>query len=106
MCRFLFAALAVVILLAPGTARADRIDGTWCFADGRNLTIKGPAMTTPSGHRIQGDYDRHAYRYTVPPNEPGAGQPANLQLLDEEHATYSLGKQPPAMLRRCSLHTS
>ena len=45
-------AAAAVMLLAPTLARADAIDGNWCADDGRVMTIEGPRILTPGGHRI------------------------------------------------------
>lgn len=81
--RLLAASLLAAALLA-GPALADRIDGDWCAPDGaRSLHIDGPAITTPGGHPIQGDYNRHFFSYTVPPGEPGAGARVNLRLLND-----------------------
>lgn len=73
-----------VAALAPGPARADAIDGHWCGPDKRILSIQGPAITTPGGKRIKGNYDRHAFSYIVPDGEPGSGATVNMTLLSEE----------------------
>ena len=42
--------LAVVLCSLSGKALADQIDGDWCFPrDGRNLSIQGDDIVTPSG---------------------------------------------------------
>ena len=61
-------ALALLIALTPWAANADAIDGDWC-REGRHLSIDGPNITTPGGNAIQGDYDRHGFRYTAPAGE-------------------------------------
>ena len=66
-----------------GIARADAIDGNWCYGDGRRITINGPDITTPSGAQLKGDYDRHHFSYVVPPSEPGAGATVAMVLLSE-----------------------
>lgn len=77
-------ALALGLALLATPALADRIDGDWCSDDGaRNMHIDGPAITTPGGHAIEGDYSRHAFSYTVPAGEPGAGTRVNMRLLNE-----------------------
>ena len=99
----------VAALAAPQTARADVIDGTWCFADGRYLEINGPKIRTPGGKRIDGDYGRHEFTYTVPPGEAGAGQPVNMILLDEYTVEFhrgAPGRFPAQTLTRCNPHTS
>jgi hypothetical protein len=70
--------------LAPGVARADAIDGHWCAPDGRVMTIEGPAILTPGGNRITGDYSRHAFSYVVPAGESAAGTTIAMVLLNEE----------------------
>src|SRR5438093_8049916 len=72
------------LALTSVTARADAIDGDWCAADGRRLSILGPAITTPGGARITGDYSRHHFRYVVPKAEPGAGDTVEMSLRSEE----------------------
>jgi hypothetical protein len=73
---------AIVIAALP--ARADAIDGDWCAPDGRRLSISGPAITTPGGARITGDYSRHHFRYVIPKTEPGAGETVEMSLRSEE----------------------
>ena len=80
----LFAALILPAISAA--ARADRIDGDWCH-EALSLHVSGPAIRTPSGHDITGDYARHAFRYTVPADEPQAGAEIFMQLLNEEEMT-------------------
>ena len=77
-------AAAATLLLAPALARADAIDGNWCAADGRVMTIEGPRILTPGGHRITGDYSRHAFSYVVPAGESDAGATIAMVLLNEE----------------------
>jgi hypothetical protein len=77
----LAAAAALATLAAP--ARADAIDGDWCADDGRHLSIRGPAITTPGGIETDGDYARHAFNYVVPEGEASAGQSVAMTLLNE-----------------------
>jgi hypothetical protein len=77
--------VAVLVgVLAPGVARADAIDGHWCAADGRAMTIEGPAILTPGGNQITGEYSRHAFSYVVPVGESPAGATIFMVLLNEE----------------------
>jgi hypothetical protein len=64
------AAASFIPFAAP--ARADAIDGDWCAKDGRHFFIQGPAITTPGGKAIQGNYRRHSFSYVVPPGETNA----------------------------------
>jgi hypothetical protein len=79
--RTVVAALALSALAAP--AFADVIDGNWCHNDGRRLTIRGPEIVTPGGKRMEGQYSRHWFNYTVPAPEPGAGQTIFMTLANE-----------------------
>ena len=67
----------------PASVRADAIDGDWCHADGRRLSIHGPDLVTPGGRQIVGDYDRHGFVYVVPQGESGAGDKVVMTLLSE-----------------------
>lgn len=74
----------VAALLPAGPARADAVDGDWCFSDGRRMSINGPEIITPGRTRTEGDYDRHAFSYTVPKNEPGAGTVVSMVVIDDD----------------------
>lgn len=78
----LFAAGAALIALSI-PAHADAIDGDWCRADGKRMSIHGPAIVTPGGGKTQGDYSRHAFAYVIPPGEAGAGNNVAITLLGE-----------------------
>src|SRR5262245_12879491 len=82
--KVIFAFAICAVALTAGTARADAIDGDWCAPDGRRLSILGPAITTPGGARITGDYSRHHFRCVVPKAEPGAGETVEMSLRSEE----------------------
>jgi len=78
---------AAAMLAAPGAARADAIDGNWCHASGKRLTIEGPRIVTPGGTAMTGQYDRHGFSYIVPPGEPGAGK-SMVMVLESEDVMY------------------
>ena len=104
--------LVTLALLAPaGSAWADAIDGHWCFADGRRLSISGPDLVTPGGKRMTGDYDRHAFAYVVPDGELGAGSTVFMVQLNEETIWVKIGTPPSTASdsetwRRCSERVS
>lgn len=85
-------ATCLAFFLWPGMALADAIDGNWCADDGRNLTIDGPHITTPAGHRLNGDYQRHAFSYQVPPGESAAGATVRMTLWDEDTVHLAVGE--------------
>ncbi len=84
--------IAALVLSALATAAlADAIDGNWCHNDGRHFTIRGPAIVTPGGKQMEGNYSRHWFSYTVPAPEPGAGQTVFMTLANENTVYLRLG---------------
>jgi hypothetical protein len=82
--RLLIIPATALVLLAPGAAKADALDGEWC-RDALSLTIQGPNILTPGGTRMTGDYRRHQFMYVIPPGEAEAGGRVEMtQLNDEE----------------------
>ncbi len=92
---------ALFALISP--ALADAIDGDWCRADGKRMTIHGPAIRTPGGHDISGDYSRHFFSYVVPAGESGEGKKVDITLLGEylAHAREGGADAPVQEWRRC-----
>lgn len=104
---------ALAIMAAGSPARADAIDGNWCFADGRQFQIQGPTIVTPGGTSMRGDYDRHGFAYVVPEGEAGAGNRVLMLLLDDYtlHLWPDAAPQPadrgePEVWNRCQAKTS
>jgi hypothetical protein len=62
----LLATVCLVALGFSGTALADAIDGDWCHSDGKRMSISGPAIVTPGGRQMNGDYARHSFSYVIP----------------------------------------
>lgn len=79
----LYIAAIFAFLLPAAPALADKIDGNWCFTDGRHMSIDGPNIVTPGGTRMTGEYDRHGFRYVVPPGEADAGAQVDMVQFDE-----------------------
>lgn len=101
----LLATAFATLFTAP--ARADAIDGNWCRADGKRMAIKGPAITTPGGHSIEGQYSRHFFSYVIPAGEAGAGNTVSITLLGEHLAHAREGDGAPVQeWRRCSADVS
>lgn len=105
--------LGCLMVSPSGGARADAVDGDWCYKDGRSLSIDGSKMVTPGGQAHTGDYDRHTFRYTVPKGEAGAGSHVLMvQWSEEEVRVWRSAKKPvlregePEIWRRCRLRTS
>ena len=93
---------AALLVLAAGGARADAIDGHWCASDGKVMSIEGPRIMTPGGTPATGDYSRHAFAYTVPAPDSGAGNEVRLVLVDEDTVRVVAGP-PPEIWRRCDV---
>lgn len=99
--------IAICAMSLASQARADVIDGNWCRADGRRFSIAGQDIVTETGQKTQGDYTRHSFRYTVPPNDPGAGQDVFMQLLNELTLSLRMGANgEPEIWNRCKPTTS
>jgi hypothetical protein len=92
---------AVALLALTPTARADAIDGNWCSAEGKRLTITGPEIVTPGGTRMQGNYDRHHFDYVVPEKEAGAGERVRMVLQGEYQVSITFGAAAAQIWRRC-----
>jgi len=102
--RFGLALVAAATLsLVPDGARADAIDGNWCAADGRVMTIEGAAIVTPGGRQTTGDYSRHAFSYVVPTGESGAGSMVAMVLLNEETVRLRVGEAADEIWHRCDV---
>jgi hypothetical protein len=93
--------------MGTGDARADAIDGSWCYK-GRHLAIEGPKILIPSGKQITGDYDRHGFTYKVPPGDKGAGTSIIMGILDDETMELRVGtdQAEPEIWRRCAAPVS
>ncbi len=88
--------LAGTFLAVPSLpALADAIDGHWCHEDGRRMSIEGPRFVTPGGTSTEGDYERHAYSYTVPKGEPGAGMRITMELMHDDLIHMFIPQQGP-----------
>ena len=99
-------AVAAALVCGTAPAWADKIDGDWCFGDGRHFSIDGPRIVTPLGSHIEGSYARHSFSYVVPTPEPAAGQIVRMLLLNENTVDLSLGGGATETWHRCSPNIS
>jgi hypothetical protein len=83
---------AICLAMVSGPALADAIDGHWCHNDGRRFSIRGPAIVTPGGKTMEGNYSRHWFSYVVPLSEPGAGETVFMTLLNENTVQTKRGE--------------
>lgn len=95
-------AFAAAGMFAASDARADAIDGMWCKGS-LSMRIEGPAIVTPGGTSMTGDYERHGFRYVVPPGEAKAGKTVTMVLLGEYDLDVTVGEDPTERWRRCKL---
>ena len=95
------ALIAALLIMPARVALADAIDGDWCHADGRHLSIHGPDIVTPGGTHMKGEYDRHGFAYVVPATEPGAGTTMTMVLLSELQMRMNDPNSTDQMWRRC-----
>ncbi|MGI9433920.1 MAG: hypothetical protein ACR2Q4_03675 [Geminicoccaceae bacterium] len=101
------AAVLSVLLFSVDQARADQIDGDWCYpGDGRNLHIQGDDIVTPHGTSTTGNYTRHAFRYIVPESDPGAGDEINMRQLNDETMVLLRPDGEEETWNRCNFQTS
>jgi hypothetical protein len=91
--RFAFC-VAAMSLVATGEALADAIDGDWCAADGRHMSIRGPDIVTPTGATLQGQYSRHAFIYQTPAADPSPGLTIYMRLVNPDTVDLWAGAQP------------
>jgi len=101
--RLLTVLVVAGLLLQTGVSHADAIDGDWCSANGKRMSILGEKITTPGGNRINGNYSRHAFDYVVPAGESGSGEIVNIILRGEYLAISRQGPAdgPATEWRRC-----
>jgi hypothetical protein len=78
-----FAIAGAVAACSSTAAWADKIDGDWCLG-ASSFHIEGPAIRTPAGRDMTGDYTRHAFHYLSPGGEKDAGAEIFMRLMNEE----------------------
>lgn len=73
------------------------------MSGGRRMSIDGPLVTTQSGARMKGEYDRGSLVYRVPGREPGVRLTVSLTLLDEERLALAINRAGtrPEVWHRC-----
>lgn len=80
------------------------LDGNWCHADGKRLTVKGPDIVTPAGKSLRAEYARTFASWVIPDGEPNAGTTTTMMLIgaDRAHTREGAADTPPLEWRRCS----
>lgn len=99
-CTFILCFLSVLVLAQP--VRADSIDGDWCAPEGgKSVSISGPAIRTPSGKEIRGNYGRHDFQYVAPDGDPKPGISIDMRLMGENAVRVTEQGGDTKVWRRC-----
>ena len=100
-------AVTALFILAASAAGAQTplpaLDGDWCRADGKRLSVKGPDIVTPGGKPLRADYARAFASWVIPEGEPNAGITVTMMLVgsDRAHMREGAADTPPEEWRRC-----
>jgi hypothetical protein len=102
------AATALLICMAAmcgpsALAQSAALDGDWCHADGKRLSVKGADIVTPGGKPLRADYARTFVSWVVPDGEHNAGMTVTMMLIggDRAHTREGAADTPPMEWRRC-----
>jgi ABC-type phosphate transport system substrate-binding protein len=109
MLRKSIVAVALIIrvtTLAVSGAIAQNLpalEGSWCHADGKRLTVKGSDVVTPAGKPLRAEYARTFASWVIPDGEPNAGTTVTMMLIgtDRAHTREGAADTPPLEWRRC-----
>jgi len=100
--------IAAALFISMGTSvhaqsLLPTLDGDWCHADGKRLTVKGADIVTPDGKPLRADYARTFASWVIPEGEPNAGMTVTMMLLgsDRAHTRQGAADTPPLEWRRC-----
>ena len=99
--------IAALFILVASAAQAQisppALDGDWCRADGKRLSVKGPDIVTPGGKPLRADYARAFASWVIPEGEPNAGITVTMMLVgsDRAHMREGAADTPPEEWRRC-----
>lgn len=79
------------------------LDGNWCHADGKRLSVKGTDVITPGGKPLRADYARTFASWVIPDGELNAGMTVTMMLIgsDRAHTREGAADTPPQEWRRC-----
>ena len=99
--------IAALFILVASAAQAQisppALDGDWCRADGKRLSVKGPDIVMPGGKPLRADYARAFASWVIPEGEPNAGITVTMMLVgsDRAHMREGAADTPPEEWRRC-----
>ncbi len=93
--RVMHAILAApILLLSTQAALADRIDGNWCSAEGKSISVDGPRVTTARGTPVDANYNRHHVDYIIPTGEPDEGNHFQADQLNDDQIRVVIVRLP------------
>jgi hypothetical protein len=105
MNRAVIAASLVICAGIPAYPQnpVSALDGDWCHADGKRLSIKGADIVLPGGKPLRADYARTYASWVVPQGEQNAGMTVTMMLVgsDRAHTREGAADTPPLEWRRC-----
>ena len=78
------------LFLTTQPALADKIDGNWCSAKGKSISVDGSNVVTPGGRSIVANYTRHHVDFIIPEGEAGAGDTFSADQLNHEEISVSI----------------
>ena len=99
--------IAALFILVASITQAQlplpALDGDWCRADGKRLSVKGPDIVMPGGKPLRADYARAFASWVIPEGEPNAGITVTMMLVgsDRAHMREGAADTPPEEWRRC-----
>jgi hypothetical protein len=103
-CKAVTTALFICVSLpAHGQKYVQALDGDWCQADGKRLSVKGADVVLPGGKPLRADYARTYASWVVPQGEQNAGMTVTMMLVgsDRAHTREGAADTPPLEWRRC-----
>ncbi|WP_425416827.1 hypothetical protein [Oricola indica] len=93
------------LLLFAAPARAHEIDGNWCSADGRMLSVHEGTASIPSGAKVIGEHKDHIFRYVGPAEDPESGHDVRIRIFHDEDLVLERiiegSPQPEERWHRC-----
>jgi hypothetical protein len=99
----LFIRMAPLSVAAAHAQNLPALDGNWCHADGKRLSVKGADIVTPGGKPLRADYARTFASWVIPDGEHNAGMTVTMMLIgsDRAHTREGAADTPPLEWRRC-----
>ncbi len=85
---------------------ADQINGNWCSASGKTLSINGSDVITPAGNQVSANHERHHIDYQIPAGEPNAGAQFSADQLNDNEISVKIIKGTPSIEGKSEIWTA